>query len=178
MTNFTVLNSSHTAMLVIDVQRALFTRPHPVYQDRKMLAVINGLVERAHLYGIPIIYIQHANDSILKEGSDGWKLHPALKPGPDDYSVRKTKGNAFLAPSLLSVMEARDIKNVIITGLVTQGCIQATSLGGLEEGHQVFLIKGGHSNYNKDAPAVIERYERELESAGVEVIEPGELAFQ
>lgn len=178
MTSFTVVESSQTALLVIDVQRALFTRPHPVYQDSVMLAVINSLVDRAHLYGVSIIYIQHANDSILKEGSDGWKLHPAMKPGRDDYLVRKTTGNAFQEAALQSIMEARDIKNVVITGLVTQGCVRATSLGGLKDGYRVFLIKGGHSNYNQDAPAVIEKYERELESAGVHLMDPGELAFK
>ena len=178
MTTYTVLDSSQTVLLVIDVQRALFTRPHPVYRDTEMLEVIKSLVDRAHLYGIPVVYIQHANDTLLKEESSSWKLHPALKPGPDDTLVRKTQGNAFLAPGLLSLIEARDIKNVIVTGLVTQGGIRATSLGGLKAGHQMFLIKGGHSNYNQDAPAVVEKYERELESAGVHVVDPGELAFQ
>lgn len=177
MANFMVLDSSQTALLVIDVQRALFTRPHPVYKDTEMLGVINGLVDRAHLYGIPVIYIQHANDSILKKESDGWKLHPAMKPGLDDYRVHKTKGNAFLEPGLMSVMEARDIKNIVVTGLVTQGCIRATSLGGLKLGYRVFLMKGGHSNYNQDAPDVIEKYQEELENAGVQVVDPGDLAF-
>lgn len=178
MSQFTVLESSKTVLLVIDVQRALFTRPHPVYQDSKMLEVINGLVERAHLYGLPVIYIQHSNDSILKEGSDGWKLHPALKPASDDYSVLKKVGNVFKEPAMLSVVEARDIKNVIVTGLVSQGCIRASSLGGLELGLRVFLIKGGHSNYNSDAPQVMAKVETELESAGVNLVEPGELAFK
>ncbi|MFL7812718.1 MAG: cysteine hydrolase family protein [Anaerolineales bacterium] len=178
MSQFTVLESSKTVMLVIDVQRALFTRPHPVYQDSKVLEVINNLVERAHLYGLPVVYIQHSNDSILKEGSDGWKLHPALKPTGEDYSVHKKIGNAFKEPALMSVIEARDIKNVIVTGLVSQGCIRATSLGGVELGLRVFLVKGGHSNYNNDAAHVIEKVETELESAGVNLAEPGELAIK
>ncbi len=178
MAQFIVLESSKTVLLVIDVQRALFTRPHPVFQDSKMLQVINGLVERAHLYGLPVVYIQHSNDSILKEGSDGWKLHPGLKPELEDYSVHKKVGNAFQEPALQSVIEARDIKNVIVTGLVSQGCIRATSLGGLQQGLQVFLIKGGHSNYNKDAPEVMNRIETELETAGVNLVDPGELAFK
>ncbi|MEJ2412461.1 MAG: cysteine hydrolase [Anaerolineales bacterium] len=178
MTQFTVVESSKTVLLVIDVQRSLFTRPHPVFQDSKMLDLINSLVERAHLYGIPVAYVQHANDSILKEGTNGWKLHPALKPGPDDYSVHKTEGNAFQEPSLRSIIEARNIKNVLITGLVSQADIRTTSLAGVKQGFQVFLIKGGHSNYNQEAPAVIEKVERELESAGVHLVEPGELAFQ
>jgi nicotinamidase-related amidase len=178
MVQYTVLESSKTVLLVIDVQRALFTRPNPVYQDSKTLEVINRLVDRAHLYGIPVVYIQHANDSILIEGKDGWKLHPSMKPGPEDYSVRKKVGNAFLEPGLQSVIESRNIKNVMITGLVSQGCVRATSLGGLEQGLRVFLIKGGHSNYNTDAAGVIDKVETDLAAAGVNLVDAGEIAFQ
>ncbi len=178
MTKYTVLESSRTALLVIDVQRALFTRPNPVYEESKMIGIINGLVERAHLYGVPVVFIQHSNEKILQKGSNGWKLHPALNPEPDDYKVQKTKGNSFLEPALMSIMEARDIRNVIITGLVTQNCVRATSLGGLNLGYQVLLVKGGHSNYSQDPTVVIERVETELEGAGVHLVDPGEIAFR
>ena len=119
MPQFTILPSSKTALLVIDVQRALFTRPTPVYEDSSMLEVINNLVDLAHLYHLPVIYIQHANQSILKEGTDGWKLHPALKPERDDFSVQKKQGNAFQGTTLQSILESRGLENLIITGMVT-----------------------------------------------------------
>lgn len=177
MAEFKILESSQTVLLVIDIQRALFTRPNPIPRDFEMIETVNALVDRAHLYGLPVVYVQHANDSFLKEGSDGWKLHPALKPLREDYSVHKKVGNAFQAPALMSVIEARDIKNVIVTGLVSQGCIRATSLGGLQLGLEVFLVKGAHSNYDRNAEGVIEKVENELAGAGVQVVSAGELAF-
>ena len=177
MAQFTVLRASKTALLIIDVQRALFTRPTPVFEDRRMIRIINGLVERAHLHNLPVIYIQHSNQSILKEGTDGWKLHPSIKPIAGDLSVQKKHGNAFQDTTLQSIMESRGLENLIITGMVTQGCVRATSLGGLELGYKVFLVKGGHSNYNKDAPKVIETHEEELEKAGVKLVNVDEVAI-
>ena len=177
MTQYTVLPAQKSTLLVIDVQRALFTRPTPVYKDGRMIEIINSLVDLAHLYHLPVIYIQHANQSILKEGTDGFKLHPSLKPESEDYSVLKKHGNAFKGTILQSILESRGSENLIITGMVTQGCIRATSLGGLELGYKVFLVKEGHSNYNKDAPRVIETYEAELESAGVRLVNVDELAI-
>jgi len=177
MTQFIMLPSEKSALLVIDVQRALFTRPTPVYEDRQMIGIINGLVDRAHLYNLSVIYIQHSNKNLLIEESDGWKLHPAMKPIDGDYSVYKKHGNAFQDTTLQSILESRGITNLIITGMVTQGCIRATSLGGIELGYQVFLVKGGHSNYNKDAPRVIEEREAELEGAGVHLVHTDQLAF-
>lgn len=177
MTEFTLLPAKKTALLIIDVQRALFTRPTPVYEDRRMLEVINGLVDLAHLYNFLVIYIQHSNQSILKEGTDGFKLHPALKPQRGDLSVLKKHGNAFKDTTLQSILESRGLENLIVTGLVTQGCVRATSLGGVDLGYQMFLVKGGHSNYNKDAPKIIEAHEEDLKNAGVMLVNVDELAF-
>jgi nicotinamidase-related amidase len=177
MPTFTQLPASKTALLVIDVQRALFTRPTPVYQDRQMIYTINNLVDLAHLYNFPVIYIQHSNQSILKEGSDGFKLHPDLKRDPEDLSVIKKHGNAFQDTVLQSIMESRGLEYLIVTGMVSQGCIRATSLGGMKLGYEIFLVKGGHSNYSPDAPQVIERIETELEQAGVHLVTTDQFAF-
>ena len=106
-----------------------------------MFEVIQQLIDLAHLYHVPVIYIQHANQSILREGTDGWKLHPALRPLPNDLFVQKKYGNAFQDTTLQSIMESKGLENLVITGMVTQGCVRATSLGGVDLGYRVFLVK-------------------------------------
>ncbi len=169
------LNPKKTALLVIDVQKALFTRPDPIFKAYQMIEVINALVDRAHLYGLPVIYIQHANQSILAEGSDGWKLHPGVSPAASDLSIRKTQGNSFLGTTLQGDLEARGVENVIVTGLVTHQCIRSTCLGGVKLGYNVFLVQGGHSNYSKNPEAMIEQREEELENAGVYIVTPEQI---
>lgn len=177
MPKFTVLKSNQTALLVIDVQRALFTRPEPVYQASQMMETINALISRAQLFGVRLVYIQHSNKSILKKGSDGWQLHPGLHPTARDLMIEKENGNAFENTALQGDFEARDIKNLLITGLVTNQCVRATSLGGLQLGYKVFLVQGGHSNFDKDPVRIIETTEAKLADAGVNLITPGEIDF-
>jgi len=177
MAKLALLRPGQTALLVIYVQRALFTRPNPLFNAYKVVETINALVARAQLFGARVVYIQHENDSILVKGSDGWKLHPEMKPKPTDLSLYKKQGNAFLGTTLQSDLEARGVQNLLITGLVTQGCVRATSLGGLERGYNVFLVQGAHSNYNVDAESVIEKREAELKEAGVHLVTPGQIDF-
>ncbi len=177
MVKFTHLNPTKTALLVIDIQRALFTRPNPVYKASRLIQTINNLVDRAHLYGVKAIYIQHANKSILLEGTEGWQFHPKLKPNPTNVTIQKVQGNAFRDTQLHSTFEAWGIQNILITGLVSHQCIKATSLGGLELGYKVFLVKGGHSNYRIDAADVIDQIQNELDEAGVVPVFPEELNF-
>ncbi len=166
-----------TALLVIDVQRALFTRPNPIYKANQLIEAINLIVDRSHLFGVKVIYVQHANQSFLKEGTEGWQFHPGLTRGEGDSQIQKKQGNAFLDTPLQSELEVRGIQNLLITGLVTQGCIKATCLGGLELGYRVFLVEDGHSNYNQEAAAVIEKCQKELELAGVEIVSVDRIVF-
>jgi len=171
------INPEQTALLVIDVQRALFTRPTEIPVAYKLIDTINSLVARARLFCATVIYIQHANQTFLKEGSEGWQIHPGLKPTDTDLFIRKKQGNAFLETNLQSDLEARGIKNLLITGLVTEGCVRATSLGGLKLGYQVFLVHGAHSTYARNADQVIEVKEQELQGAGVVLVSPTEIDF-
>ncbi len=166
-----------TALLVIDIQRALFTRPNPIYKANQLIEAINLIVDRSHLFGVKVIYVQHANQSFLKEGTEGWQFHPGLTRGEGDTQIQKKQGNAFLDTQLQSELEVRGIQNLLITGLVTQGCIKATCLGGLERGYRIFLVEDGHSNYNQEAAAVIEKCQNELELAGVEIVSVDGLVF-
>jgi len=166
-----------TALLVIDVQRALFTRPNPIYKANQLIEAINLIVDRSHLFGVKVIYVQHANQSFLKEGTEGWQFHPGLTCGEGDSKIQKKQGNAFLDTTLQSELEVRGIQNLLITGLVTQGCIKATSLGGLERGYRIFLVEDGHSNYNQEAASVIEKCQKELELAGVEIVSVDGIVF-
>lgn len=171
------INPKKTALLVIDVQRALFTRPNPIYQDYKLIQTINALADRAHLYGATVVYIKHANKTILQQGTDGWQLHPDLKPQSRDLSILKGNGNSFEGTTLRGDMEARGIENVLITGLVSNQCVRSTSLGALKLGYSVFLVQGGHSNFDKNPEALIEKTEQELEAAGVHLVTPGQIDF-
>ena len=177
MPQSTQFHPGKTALLVIDVQRALFTRPNPVYKANQIIETINILVDRSHLFGVKVIYVQHANQSFLKEGTEGWQFHPGLSHGEVDSLIQKKQGNAFLDTPLQSELEVRGIQNLLITGLVTQGCIRATCLGGLELGYRVSLVEDGHSNYNQEAAAVIEKWQKELELAGVEIITKDRIEF-
>ncbi len=177
MAQSTQFLSGKTALLVIDVQRALFTRPNPIYKSYKFIETINAIVDRSHLYGVMVVYVQHTNQSLFKEGTEGWQFHPDISPLETDLLIQKKKGNAFLDTPLHSELQSRGIQYLLITGLVTEGCVQATCLGGMELGYGVILVEDGHSNFNKDAANVIIESQIELEQAGVEIIPTKNIGF-
>ncbi len=166
------------ALLVIDVQKGLFDKSTPIYEAGKLLDNINTLADYAHRAGVPVFYVQHANESWLAPGSDGWQLHAGLRFLAADCSIQKRHGSAFQGTSLGKELEARAISRLIVTGLVTHGCVKATCLDALKLGYGVTLVKDGHSNFHKQAADVIAEWNQKLSAGGVELKSTQDLVLE
>ena len=168
---------AHTALLVIDVQQALFERSTPVYRAAELLQQINALIARARDAGAPIVFVQHANKSFLQEGSAGWQLHPDLARQAGDLIVYKVHGSAFQETALQQALDARAVDTLVVTGLVSEGCVRATCLAGHALGYHVVLVRDGHSSFHKQAAARIDEWNAKLAEQGLEVVPTAEVAF-
>ena len=173
-----VLNAKRAALLVIDVQRALFSLPTPIYKADYLIHNINSLIEMWQHTGGLIVYIQHSNKKMVIKNSIGWQFHPDLSVKETDIVIHKVHGNAFEGTNLYEVLNSSGIENIVITGLVTQGCVRATSIGGNELGFRVILVEDGHSNYSKDAHEIIEKWNLELGKENVELFSADEIGFE
>lgn len=167
----------NTALLVIDVQRVLFRKTAPIYNESAFLTNLCTLVERARQAGAPVFLIQHANERLLVPGSDDWQLHPQLQPVATDLHIHKRHGNAFLKTALEKELDARSIGALVVTGLITHGCVQATCLGAIELGYHVILAQDAHSNFSKQAEKVIAESHQKLSAAGVHLQTAAEIQF-
>lgn len=163
--NNSILTSS-IALLVIDVQSALFERSTPIFNAELLIKNINTLIEECRQVDVPIFFIQHSNKKFLVRGSKGWQFHPDLDIRRSDSIIPKIHGDAFQDTVLNEEIKAGGIDTLLITGLVTQGCVRATCLGALDLGYRVVLIQDGHSNYNKGASQVIQTWNKKLAAAG------------
>ncbi len=167
-----------TALLVIDVQKGLFEKSTSIYRAKEVLENINILICKARQEGVPVIFIQHSSQKILARGSDAWQLHPEIQPIAGEVVIHKLHGNAFEETNLREELEKRRVSVLVMTGLVTHGCVKSTCLGAIDEGYKVVLVKDGHSNYSKDAPQLIEKWNREISKKGAEVIEAQKVRFE
>jgi nicotinamidase-related amidase len=166
-----------SALLVIDVQRGLFEKSTPIYRGGQVLAAIDTLVERAHAAGAPVVYVQHCSERVLPRGSNEWQLHAALQPASGDLLVEKEHGNAFEATPLAGLLQERGVTQVVVAGLVTHGCVQATCLGAKVLGYAVVLAADAHSSYARDAAARIDDWNARLATEGVDVAPTAEIRF-
>jgi nicotinamidase-related amidase len=166
----------HTALLIIDVQKGLFSKKIPVYRGEEMIVNICHLTVKAHQEGMPVIYVQHTN-STLPENTDGWQLHPRLQPLESDLHIYKQRGSAFEKTPLNDILSTLGVRELVITGLVSHGCIKAACIDGVKLGYRVTLVSDGHSNFNQKPTQIIKETHEKLKEVGVVLKATGEIQF-
>lgn len=141
---------NHTALVVIDVQRALFEpAPRPDEADA-VLARIRSLAVQARAASVPVVWVQHERaDHPLAHGSDGWALPAAVQAAPGDHFVRKTTPDAFLRTGLADWLAARGIAHLVVCGYASEYCIDTSTRRAAGLGLAVTLVADGHTTHDK-----------------------------
>jgi len=161
------LNAKNTAILVIDVQKGLFKQKKPVYNEKRLLINILQIINFARGNGIHLIFVQHANKGILKKGSLGWELHPHIEPLHNEDVVQKNNASAFNDTNLHILLDKKGIKQLILLGMTTHGCVKATCLDAIKIGYDVMLVEDAHSSFSKNASELINEWNRKLSEKGI-----------
>lgn len=136
----------NTALIVIDVQVGIIEGFH-AYRGREVLEQINKLLSKATSSNTTIIYIQHDGETghPLEAGTDGWQIHPEIKPREGDVVIRKRAADSFFETPLRQELEARGIKHLVLTGCMTEYCVDTTSRRAVSVGYDVTLVSDAHT---------------------------------
>src|ERR671934_1784692 len=87
----TLENRPNTALLVVDVQNGVV---EGAPKRDAVVANVGSLVEKARQEGVPVVWVQHADDGLAK-GSDEWRIVPELSPDDAEPLVEKSYGGPF-----------------------------------------------------------------------------------
>lgn len=171
----------NTALLVIDVQNGMFLESYPVYDGDGLLERISGLIQKARASDVPVIYVQHneGEGEPLETHSEGWHIHPKIAPARGEIIIQKQKPDSFHETNLQLELEALGIQKVVLAGLQTDFCIDATCRRATELGYQVTVVQDGHSTYSQrdqTASQIIERYNDQFRSFA-ELLESSSIKF-
>lgn len=137
----TFVDRTGTALVVIDVQNGVVGNAH----DRDgVVSRIAGLVEKAREQKVPVIWVQHADDELVK-GTSEWQIVPELQPQVNEPIVHKSYNDSFEETSLESELAARRIGHLVIVGAQTEWCIRSTLHGAIARGYDALLVSDGHT---------------------------------
>ncbi|WP_438448721.1 cysteine hydrolase family protein [Gorillibacterium sp. sgz5001074] len=142
-----------TALLIIDVQNALFLPEYGLYQGETLLSRLQTLIRQARETDTPVIYVQHTEpEGEFAPEAPTWEIHEAIRPLPSDPIVRKTSWDSFHQTELQQVLEERGIRKLVIAGMQTEFCLDTTVRRAYSLGYtQNVLVQDAHSTFDTEA---------------------------
>jgi nicotinamidase-related amidase len=140
------MNSSpKTCLLVVDVQQALIDEgPH---DQAAFLHRLQTLLAAARKAGAPVAYVQHADEGLV-EGSAGWKIHPAVAPLAGEPTFGKHFSSSFKDTGLEAWLRSQGIEALVVVGMQTEYCLDATIKSAFEKGFRVTVPVGAHTTFD------------------------------
>ena len=94
--------------------------------------------------GAPVIHIQHVWDApdaaFMRPGTRGVEINASVAPEADEPVVQKTEPNAFLGTDLAERLETLGAERIVVVGMMTSMCVDATVRAAAERGLAVQLV--------------------------------------
>lgn len=142
---------NHTALLVVDMLNDFFEEGGAmVLPGGKVLyEPVGSILDVARAKGMPVFWLNQwlrEDDSLFQTrvphcivNSWGAKIVDALPTDPEDIVIHKRRYSGFFQTSLDLFLRERDIKCVIVTGVVTNICVRSTVNDAFFLGYKVIV---------------------------------------
>jgi nicotinamidase-related amidase len=137
-----------TVLLVVDVQQGLVDYLSAERRS-KLLSTLSGLLARARAARIPVAYVRH-HDEELVTGTPVWEVAREIAPQPGEPIVEKAFRDSFRETNLQDVLQGLGATSLVVCGMQTEYCIDATTREAERRGYRVTIIADGTATYPAD----------------------------
>ena len=136
-------------ILVVDMINDFVTGVYGGPRAEALIPKVQRLLEAARGAGVPLVYVTDAHAADDGEfrvwrphavaGTRGSDVVEALKPVKGDHHLRKTRYSCFYSTRLDGLLRRFGVDTVIVTGLVTNICVQHTAADAFFRGYRVVV---------------------------------------
>lgn len=138
----TVREGHKAALLVVDVQVGVMKE---AWEAERVIGAVARTVQAARAEGVPVVWVQHADDDDLPTGSPAWQWVPALQPAATEALIHKQFNSAFENTALEATLAGLGVSHLVLAGASSNWCIRATAYAALERGYDLTLVADAHS---------------------------------
>ena len=126
-------------LLVVDTQ-TLITNDK-LYMFDRFEENVKNLIRSARDNFVEVIYVRHddGEGEALTKGTEGFEIYAGFKPLSGEKIFDKTANSAFYQTGLLEYLKSLKCKEIMIVGLQTDYCIDATVKCGFEHGFKMIV---------------------------------------
>jgi len=130
----------NTALLLVDIQQDYFPGGRmEVVGALEASRAAKRLLGCFRQENLPIVHIQHismrAGATFFLPNTEGINFHENVRPVPDETIIKKYFPNSFRDTDLQKYLESKAINELVICGMMSHMCIDATVRAAFDEGY-------------------------------------------
>ena len=135
-------------LIVIDMQKALMD--DELYDLPGLLEKTEILIKAARENQVEVIYVQHdaGPDTGFSQGDEAFEIADEVAPLPGEKVYVKKINSCFGNREFAAYLEEAKDDALMIIGLQTNFCIDATVKSAFERGYHVFIPEGTNSTFD------------------------------
>jgi nicotinamidase-related amidase len=135
-------------LLIIDIQRDYFPGGAiPLVEPEAAANAARDALAKFRASGEPVVHLQHVWDApdatFMRPGTDGVEVHPLVAPAEGETVIQKAEPNGFLGMALEEELRKAGIDQVVVAGMMSSMCVDATVRAGADLGFGVTVIHDG-----------------------------------
>ena len=133
-----------TTLLIIDIQNDYFPGgKYPLVKPLEAAKKAYELLQCCREHGGKHVHIQHISlepdATFFIKGDSGSDIHDSVAHFEGEPIVYKHEPNSFLYTNLLDLLKEWEIERVVVTGMMTHMCVDATARAAADLGFQVVI---------------------------------------
>lgn len=134
-------------LLVVDTQKAITN--NGLYQFELFEANVKKLINTARQNDIEVIFVRHDDGpgNELTKGNEGFEIYEGFKP-ENELIFDKKANSSFKDTGLPEYLKQKGENTIIIVGLQTDYCIDATIKAGFEHGFKMIVPENTNSTFD------------------------------
>lgn len=134
-----------TALIIIDIQNDYFANgTNPLAGSDKAGNNAKLILESFRAGNLPVIHVQHiatnSTATFFLPGTKGAEIHNYVKPSGQEKVIVKHYPNSFRETELLDYLKGKNITDLVICGMMTHMCVDATVRAANDFGFNIVLI--------------------------------------
>jgi nicotinamidase-related amidase len=135
-------------LLIIDIQRDYFPGgAFPLVAPEAAAEAARDALAAFRAGGEPVVHLRHIWDDpeapFFRKGSEGTEIHPLVAPAEGETVITKDEANGFLGTNLEDHLRTTGIDQLVVAGMMSSMCVDATVRAGADLGFGMTVIHDG-----------------------------------
>ncbi len=137
-------------LIVIDVQKGI--TDERLYDFDGFIRNVTNIIDAARKNNVEVIYVQHDDGpgTGFSFGDKDFEIADQVAPKENEKIFIKTINSCFGNNDLANYLRESKEKDLMIVGLQTNFCVDASVKSAFERGYKVIVPKGTNSTFDND----------------------------